>query len=118
MRVAVRTTTTQFGFVQDLVGLLQAHPQLSIQLLVSDSEPDLRAERIDVAVRIGDLPDSSCLSRPLGTVRFVPVAAPAYFEARERPTAPADLINHECVFSALQGRPQTHWPLVGPRGRW
>ena len=39
MRVAVRTTTTQFGFVQDLVRLLQAHPQLSIQLLVSDSEP-------------------------------------------------------------------------------
>lgn len=117
MRVAVRTTTTQFGFVQDLVGLLQTHPRLSIQLLVSDSEPDLVGERIDVAVRIGDLPDSSCLSRPLGTVRFVPVAAPAYFESRERPATPADLAGHECVL-ALRARPQTHWPLVGPRGRF
>lgn len=116
VRVAVRTTTTQFGIVQDLVGLLQAHPRLSIQLLVSDSPPDLVAERIDVAVRIGEQPDSSCLSRPLGTVRFVPVAAPAYFASRVRPTAPADLAGHECVL-ALQGRPQTHWPLVGPRGR-
>jgi len=116
MRVAVRTTTTQFGFVRDLVELLRSEPELSIQLIVSDDEPDLVAERIDVAIRVGTLPDSSCLSRPLGTVRFVPVAAPAYFENRQRPATPADLVRHECVL-ALQGRPQSHWPLVGPRGR-
>lgn len=115
IRVAIRSTTMQNGFVGDVVRLLEANPDLRVQLVVSDRAIDLAAEAIDVAVRVGELEDSSYRAHPLGTVTFVPTAAPAYFAARTMPVTPADLAGHECV-RALLRRPQTSWRLVGPGG--
>jgi DNA-binding transcriptional LysR family regulator len=116
VRVAVRTTTVQFGFVQDMATLLAHNPDLRVQLIVSDTEVDLAADGIDVAVRVGELADSAYRSHPLGSVVFLPAAAPSYFAERDRPTRPEELVQHECVRALLQ-RPQTTWRLVGPRGR-
>lgn len=116
VRIAVRTTTVQYGFVNALTGLLLAHPALRVQLIVSDSELDLVAEGIDVALRVGELPDSSYRSHPLGSVTFVLAASPSYFQDHPHPRRPEDLQQHECV-RALLHPPQTHWTLRGPRGR-
>ncbi len=115
VRVAVRTTTVQYGFVNDIAALLLKNPLLRVQMIVNDAEIDLAAEGIDVALRVGELSDSSYRSHTLGAVSFVPAAAPSYFDDRPRPTHPDDLAEHECV-RALLDRPQTSWRLVGPRG--
>lgn len=116
VRIAVRTTTVQFGFVHDIVALLARNPDLRVQLIVSDTDMDLAAEGIDVALRVGELADSAYRAHPLGSVVFVPAAAPSYFEKRVRPTQPEELIQHECI-RALMQRPQLTWRLVGPRSR-
>lgn len=116
VRVAVRTTTVQYGIVDDIVRLLGEHATLRVQLIVSDAELDLAAEGIDVALRVGDLADSTYRVRRIGEVVFVPAAAPQYFRLRARPRRPEELAGHECV-RALLRRPQTTWRLLGPRGR-
>ncbi|MDZ7937839.1 MAG: LysR family transcriptional regulator [Rhodoferax sp.] len=116
VRVAVRTTTVQFGFVNDIASLLASQPDLRVQLIVSDADIDLAAEGIDVALRVGELADSAYRSHPLGAVVFVPAATPNYLDQRARPQHPDDLAQHECIRGLLQ-RPQTFWRLVGPRRR-
>lgn len=116
VRVAVRTTTVQFGFVKDMAALLSRNPDLRVQLIVSDTDLDLAADGIDVALRVGELADSAYRSHPLGAVVFVPAAAASYFADRARPARPEELVHHECV-RALLPRPQTTWRLLGPRGR-
>ncbi len=116
VRVAVRTTTVQFGFVRDMAALLSRNPELRVQLIVSDTDLDLAADGIDVALRVGELADSAYRSHPLGAVVFVPAATAGYFAERTRPARPEELVQHECVRALLQ-RPQTSWRLVGPRGR-
>lgn len=116
VRVAVRTTTVQFGIVQDMTALLHSNPHLRVQLMVSDTDMDLAANGIDVALRVGALADSAYRSHLLGSVVFVPTAAPRYFVERERPKQPEDLVQHECI-RALMKRPQLSWRLVGPKRR-
>lgn len=116
IRVAIRSTTMQNGFVDELVLLLKANPALRVQLIVSDRAMDLAAEAIDVAVRVGDLEDSAYRVHFLGQVQFVPAAAPSYFDGRPAPVSPVDLLEHECI-RALLRRPQTTWRLVGPGGQ-
>lgn len=117
LRVAVRTTTIQFGFVRELSKLLGEHASLRIQLLVSDEEVDLVGAGIDLALRVGDQPDSTLIGRSIGEVDFVLAAAPHYLALAGRPRKPRDLSSHECI-RALGARPQTHWRLLGPRGRY
>ena len=116
LRVAVRTTTIQFGFMDALSQLLAEHPALRIQLMVSDGDVDLLASGIDIALRVGAQPDSTLVSRSIGAVDFVLAAAPRYLVRAGRPHKPRDLSAHECI-RALAARPQTHWRIEGPRGR-
>lgn len=116
VRVAVRTTTLQGGFVQDLVELLKSNPGFSLQLIVSDADIDLASEGIDLALRVGDLASSSYRRVSLGQVVFVLAATPGYVAERGLPLEPADLSKHECV-RPLFKRPQTLWRLSGPDGQ-
>ena len=76
---------------------LAAHPAVEVDLCLSDARVDIVAEGIDIALRIGDLPDSSLRARRLGEVRAHLVGAPAYFERAGRPRHPADLAGHACL---------------------
>lgn len=114
--IAVRSTTVQFDFVSDLSALLEAHPELRVQLLATDDEVDLVAAGLDLALRVGPLEDSSYASRLIGHVTFVLAASPAYLARRGRPKSPADLAAHDCV-RALGKRPQTSLRLQGPDGK-
>lgn len=112
VRLAVRTTTVQFDLVPDLTKLLEHHPTLRVQLIVTDDEVDLISAGLDLVLRVGALPDSVLASRHLGDVTFVLAAAPAYVKRRGSPRVPQDLASHECV-RALGARPQTTWNLEG-----
>lgn len=83
---------------------LRLHPEVDARLLLVDRVIDLAEEGVDVAVRIGALPDSSLVATRVGTVRFVTCAAPAYLHAHGAPGKPADLRGHACItFSNLAG---------------
>jgi DNA-binding transcriptional LysR family regulator len=78
---------------------LAAHPEVQVELLLSDRNVDLIEEGIDAAVRIGVLSAMSAVARKLGQVRRVTVASPDYLARRGTPSKPADLGGHELIMS-------------------
>lgn len=83
--------------------LLQAHPGLTIQIIADDEKRDLIAERIDVALRVGCLPDSTLVARKLGETRMRLCAAPAYLARKGTPRTPADLAAHDWLCGDMVG---------------
>ena len=90
-----------------VAAFLQAYPDVDIRLALSDRNAHLLDEHVDVAVRIGVLPDSRLNARPLGTLRRVVCASPAYWKAHGKPKTPADLARHACVTFDAGGAPDT-----------
>ena len=80
-----------------LLELLDRYPEISLHSLFVDRVVHLIDEGIDVAVRIAELPESSLLSRRVGSVRRVLCAAPGYLAARGRPDSPDALTGHDSV---------------------
>jgi DNA-binding transcriptional LysR family regulator len=91
---------------------LAEHPGLRIALHVSDGMHDLLRERVDIAVRYGELPDSTMVARLLHRGPRVLVASPAYVARHGAPEHPRDLAKHNCLALYLGGRPQLQWTLV------
>lgn len=81
------------------------YPDLRITLDLSDRMADLKRERIDCAIRISEMEDSSMVAVRLAQIRRVVVAAPAYLERRGAPQTPADIEKHECL--VLMGNSQS-----------
>ena len=84
--------------IPHLAEFLAAHPQLRVEMTVSDERQDLVAEGADVAIRLGQLDDAAFGARKLATLERLPVASPAYLRARGTPKTPADLAAHHCIF--------------------
>lgn len=95
--------------------LLARHPELRIDMLLSDRVVDLVEEGFDVAIRIGTLPDSTLVARRLAPDRRVVCATPGYLERYGRPHTPADLEAHNCLGYSFLGA-QSEWRFRGPRG--
>lgn len=93
------------------------HEKVLIDLRLNDQRVDLIEEGIDIAVRIGDLPDSRLLSRKLAPYRLCCYAAPDYLAANGTPAHPDDLQDHETVNLRYQSSGQLfRWPFqVGDR---
>jgi DNA-binding transcriptional LysR family regulator len=77
--------------------LLRGYPDIRVRLVLSDRVANLVEDHLDVAVRIGELGDSSLIALRVGSVRRVTCASPAYLEAQRRPKRPADLAHHACI---------------------
>jgi DNA-binding transcriptional LysR family regulator len=103
LRIAAPTLFGPAYVVPLLADFLQTHTQLQTELLLSDTRADLADGRIDVAVRLGALPDSGLRMRALGALRRVVVGAPHYFAAQGRPGCPEDLSGHTCLIRAEAG---------------
>ena len=91
-----------------LVRYLQQYPEVDAQCLFLDRVVNVVEEGVDVAVRIGELPDSSLRAARVGRVRRVLVAAPAYLEAQGMPRRPEELARHAIV-SASGVTPVSEW---------
>lgn len=115
LRLACSVGFGRFQVVPRLKIFLDRHPQLRIDLRMSDALVDVVAEGLDVAIRIGTVDDDGLIARPLGTTHRAVVAAPAYLKRRRLPRAPSDLSAHECVvYSGLAAR--NEWRFNGPDG--
>ena len=85
-----------------VVEFLESFPEIDVRIALSDRVMNLFDEHIDVAVRIGDLPDSTLIATPVDAIRRVVCASPGYFAERGMPESPADLGTHDCItFEAL-----------------
>ncbi len=94
--------------VHDFLG---AYPEVTVRLVLSDSTIDLIETHVDVAVRIGRLPDSSLVARKVGEIRWVVCASPDYLERRGKPETPDALAHHDCIaFEGLQR--YREWPFM------
>lgn len=93
-------------YVADLLSRFAApHPDLVIDLRLSDAYVDLAAGGIDLAFRIGTPDMSSLKVRRLGMMRSRLVAAPSYLAAHPAPAVPADLLNHACILDTNRRTP-------------
>lgn len=91
-----------------------AHPDLTIDLRLSDRFVDLAAEGIDVAIRIGRLDNSALIARKLGQTSLLLVASPAHLDHAGRPETLGDLARHSCIRDTnLRG--DGAWPLTAER---
>ena len=100
-----------------LPDFMKRYPEVRVSIDLADRMVDLIDEGYDLAVRIGDLQDSSLIARRLIDNHMVVCAAPAYWHRRGRPKEPADLTKHACLTYAYQRNPND-WPFVGPHGRF
>ncbi len=80
-----------------VTSFLAVHPEVSIELALSDRNLDLIDDQLDVAVRIGELADSALVARKVGEVRQMTVASPTYIARAGVPEIPADLVRHQIV---------------------
>jgi DNA-binding transcriptional LysR family regulator len=76
---------------------LRANAEVDVRLALGDRVAHLLDEHVDVAVRIGTLPDSRLNALPLGTLRAIVCASPGYLEAHGTPKTPDDLAAHRCI---------------------
>jgi DNA-binding transcriptional LysR family regulator len=82
---------------------LEAHPEVDIQLRLGDRNVNLIEEHVDLALRIGALPDSNLVATQVGTIRRVVCASPAYLERFGTPQSLDDLAAHRCItFEGLE----------------
>lgn len=95
----------------------ERHPEVRVDLRLTDQLLDLVNERIDVAIRVGQLNDSQLGSRRFGPHRVGAFASPAYLAEHGKPKTPQDLVRHQCVAVRFQSTGQTlRWPFqVGGR---
>lgn len=93
-----------------LRAFLDATPAVSASTLFVDRVVDLIDEGLDVAVRIGDLADSSLSAQRVGAVRLVVVAAPGYLARQPAPAIPEDLAQHRVV--QARSMASGHWSFV------
>ncbi|RIJ17807.1 LysR family transcriptional regulator [Henriciella mobilis] len=87
-----------------ITAFLMAYPDVDVRLHQGDRMVSFQEEHVDLAVRIGHLPDSSLRARRVGAVREVVCASPAYLAAQGEPARAEDLAHHDCItFENLMG---------------
>ncbi|WP_286897860.1 LysR family transcriptional regulator [Achromobacter sp. UBA2119] len=75
----------------------QQYPEVSLQLQLTDRPADFVREAFDVAVRFGDLPDTSLIARKIAPNRRLVCASPGYLKKHGTPATPHDLARHQCI---------------------
>jgi DNA-binding transcriptional LysR family regulator len=94
---------------------LAAYPDIDIRLALSDRHLDLLEDNVALAIRIGNLADSSQVATRIGSTRIVVCASPTYLAARGRPEKPEDLRDHDCITFDNLASPEA-WRFVDAKG--
>lgn len=108
LRVSAAVTFARLHVIPRLNTFLSAHPDLQIDVRLDDRNIDLVEQGIDVALRMGTLPDSSMTARHLAQTRRHALATPRYLQSHGTPKTPAELAQHEIVVYSPNGG-STSW---------
>lgn len=89
----------------------EQHPNLRIDLRLTDHVIDLYSQGIDIAIRVGHLPDSNLIAKHLATNQRVLVASPLYMKKNGNLDHPQQLTEHQCLLFSYPGYKQNRWTL-------
>lgn len=115
LRVTASVVFGQLHVAPLVERLLRLYPELGIDLSLTDRFVDLIEEGVELAIRIGALPDSQLIARRLCTNHRILVAEAGYLERHGTPAQPSDLAEHDCLVFTRFARPR-EWRLIGPDG--
>jgi DNA-binding transcriptional LysR family regulator len=114
LRISVPVILGQEPFLHFISGFLKEQGRIRVDLFITNLFLDLVAENVDVAIRFGELQDSSVVATRVGrSIRYL-VAAPDYLKGRKLPAEPEDLRQHDCVMLHAKNN-ETAWDLVNGR---
>ena len=97
LKIAAPASLARRLLATALCQFMRQHPEIELQVDLSDRNINLQEDGYDVAIRIGLPPDSSMIAKRLAADPHVLVAAPAYVEAHDAPKQPEDLAKHACL---------------------
>ena len=109
---------TSFPFMADyllkqvLQEFLGSYPRVQITLTLTDRLVSVADEGFDMAIRVGDIPDSNLIARVIGRVEMRTVASTDYLELHGSPQVPQDLRHHNCLFDSVLDRLNRRWDYV------
>lgn len=95
--------------------LMARYPSLSVELVMDDDPGDMIEQRLDLAIRSGEVVNQSLIKRSLGEIARVAVAAPEYLGRRGVPLQPGDLADHACIVHRVMPN-DSEWRLIGGDG--
>ncbi len=99
-----------------LIEFNKAYPAVQIRLQLEDRIVDLIDEQIDLAIRVGHLPDSTQIARRIGQMQWVICASPEYLARRGTPEKPIDVLRHDCLYYQNSQSALNRWHFAGPHG--
>lgn len=89
------------------------YSKVKIEVLLGDRKVDLLSENVDLAIRAGELKDSTLIAKKIGEVYFAPFASSKYLKTAKAPQHPKDLAGHPCIQFTPFGN--HGWKLIGPK---
>ena len=110
LRITAPLTFGAEALMPAMAAYLERYPEVNIDVVLSDRVVDVMEEGFEAAIRIGQLPDSSLIARPLAPYRLMICASPDYLARKGTPRQPADLSQHECL--SFSPAALAHWRLT------
>lgn len=108
LRITSPSHSAAFGLQPVVSTFIQQHPQVKLSWLIVNRFVNLVEEGVDLAIRVGELPDSGLVARQIGTMQVYCVAHPDYLHKHGEPESPQQLMNHQCILDSSNRQP----------GRW
>lgn len=124
LRVTAPIAFGRLHLAPAVIEFLARYPEVNLEYGLTDRVVDLVEEGVDIAIRIGRLPDSSLVARRIAPMSRRIYGAPSYIERRGQPLHPEDLVHHDCLTFRLNEagslwRPGANlWRLEGPGGQF
>lgn len=115
LRITAPVFLANYLLVDVLAEFGKQYPEVDIEMILSDETLNLVSEGIDLAIRAGELKDSSLIAKKLGTAYFAPFAAPQYLKKYRAPKVPKELSEHHCIQFTPLGKDT--WTFEGPKGK-
>lgn len=101
LKLTASVAFAQECIVPHLNDFMRRFPDIALELIPTDTNVDLRANNIDLAIRLAPAPSGELISTKLCDTRYVVCAAPGYLGANEPLRSPQDLVDHDCLCFAL-----------------
>ncbi|HEX7910095.1 MAG TPA: LysR family transcriptional regulator [Paraburkholderia sp.] len=117
IRIAVASTFGRLHVLPLIPDLLSRYPGLQVDLVLSDFVRNMVDDRIDLAIRVGQVSEPDAVVKRVAGTPLVCVGSRRYFEQRGIPSTPADLVDHNCLLYGGLAE-SADWPFVGPEGRF
>jgi DNA-binding transcriptional LysR family regulator len=115
LKVMAPTSFGSFQLAPALAAYAERYPDVQVKLTLTDRVLDPIEEGVDLALRIGVLPDSSLIARRIAEVQLIVCGAPDYFARYGEPGAPGDLVTHNCLRYS-QGARKGLWLFAADEG--